>query len=146
VYVGRQYWTQFGGGRPQSELYGIWDVREMMIDNQAHPALLSDDGRWRRAIFDFPGLMTTQQMDDTFTFYSTAFNSADKTLVLGRRDDKGWKANLSYQRPARDRLILNGQIADHQVHLDLQLVDRNKFLLVHRGFHWIQESESALNR
>ena len=27
----------------------------------------------------------------------------------------------------------------HQVHLELQLVDRNKFLLVRRGFHWIQE-------
>jgi hypothetical protein len=28
---------------------------------------------------------------------------------------------------------------DHQVRIELQLTDRNKFLLVGRGFHWIQE-------
>jgi hypothetical protein len=28
---------------------------------------------------------------------------------------------------------------NHQVHIDLQLTVHNKFLLVGRGFHWIQE-------
>jgi hypothetical protein len=28
----------------------------------------------------------------------------------------------------------------HAIHIELQLLDRNKFLLVSRGFHWIQES------
>jgi hypothetical protein len=28
---------------------------------------------------------------------------------------------------------------NHQVHMELQLTDRNSFVLVSRGFHWIQE-------
>ena len=27
----------------------------------------------------------------------------------------------------------------HAVHMQLKLKDRNQFLLVNRGFHWIQE-------
>jgi hypothetical protein len=29
---------------------------------------------------------------------------------------------------------------NHQVHMELQLTDRNSFVLVSRGFHWIQEA------
>jgi hypothetical protein len=29
---------------------------------------------------------------------------------------------------------------NHQVHMELQLTDRNSFLLVSRGFHWTQEA------
>jgi hypothetical protein len=28
---------------------------------------------------------------------------------------------------------------NHQVHMELQLTDRNSFLLVSRGFHWIND-------
>ncbi len=35
--------------------------------------------------------------------------------------------------------MVDGRMDDHQVHLELQLTDRNNFLLVRRGFHWIQE-------
>jgi hypothetical protein len=30
---------------------------------------------------------------------------------------------------------------NHQVHMELQWTDRNSFLLVSRGFHWVQESK-----
>jgi hypothetical protein len=139
----RQAWLQYGGGRPQSELYGIWDVKEMSIDHQIRPALLTDEQRWRRAIFDVPGVMAEQKMDDTFSYFNVAMN-AHRTLVLTRADDKDWKAILSFQRPARDRLIMDGQVAGRPVHLELQQVDRNQFPLVNRGFHLIQES--AFNR
>jgi len=28
----------------------------------------------------------------------------------------------------------------HKVHMQLELFDRKKFLLVSRGFHWVQEN------
>jgi hypothetical protein len=47
-------WNTHGGGRPLPPLYGIWEVRQMSIDEQPRPPLLTDSTRWRRAIFDFP--------------------------------------------------------------------------------------------
>jgi hypothetical protein len=134
------FWSTFGGGRPYSPLYGIWDVSQMSIDEQPRLPLLTDHGRWRRAIFDFPAQMAFQRMDDSFAYYACSIDLTDKTLALTKRGDRNWKANFTFQRPARDQLILDGRMDNHQVHLELQLTDRNKFPLVGRGFHWIQES------
>jgi uncharacterized membrane protein YphA (DoxX/SURF4 family) len=133
-------WNTRGGGRPLPPLYGIWEVKQMSIDEQPRPPLLTDSARWRRAIFDYPGRMAFQRTDDTFAPYGASVNLPERTLALTKKDDKNWKASFTFQRPAGDQLILDGRMDNHQVHMELQLTDRNSFLLVSRGFHWIQEA------
>jgi hypothetical protein len=132
-------WSTRGGGRPLPPLYGIWEVRQMSIDEQPRPPLLTDSTRWRRAIFDF-NRMSFQRPDDTFASYVDSVNLPDRTVTLTKRDDKNWMASFTFQRPAGDQLILDGRMDNHQVHMELQLTDRNSFLLVSRGFHWIQDA------
>jgi hypothetical protein len=132
-------WNTLGGGRPLPALYGIWEVRQMSIDEQPRPPLLTDSTRWRRAIFDFPDRMAFQRLDDSFVPYGASVNLSDRTLALTKKGDKNWTASLTFQRPAGDQLILDGRMDNHQVHMELQLTARNSFLLVSRGFHWIQE-------
>ncbi|MGB9119184.1 MAG: DoxX family protein [Candidatus Angelobacter sp.] len=132
-------WNTRGGGRPLPPLYGIWEVKQMSIDEQPRPPLLTDSTRWRRAIFDYPDRMAFQRIDDSFVPYGASVNLQERTLALTKSDDKSWTASFTFQRPAGDQLILNGRMDNHQVHMELQLTDRNKFLLVSRGFHWIQE-------
>jgi hypothetical protein len=133
-------WHIYGGGSPKSALYGIWDVTELRIDGQTRSPLLTDYGRWRRAIFDLPSRMAFQRMDDTLARYGATIKVKDHTLALTKDDDKNWKASFSFQRPAPEKLILDGDMASHKVHMQLQLFDRKEFLLVSRGFHWIQEN------
>jgi uncharacterized membrane protein YphA (DoxX/SURF4 family) len=133
-------WNTRGGGRPLSPLYGIWEVKQMSIDEQLRPPLLTDSTRWRRAIFDYPGRMAFQRLDDSFAPYGDSINLQKRTLALTKKDDKNWKASFTFDRPAEDRLILDGRMDNHQVHMELQLTDRNSFLLVSRGFHWVQEA------
>ena len=139
AYSARVVWHTFGGGRPKSPLYGIWNVEELSIDGQLRSPLLTDYGRWRRVVFDTPDRNTFQRMDDSFVRYSASINVNDKTLALAKEDDKNWKANFTFQRVAQDQLILDGEMDSHKLHMQLQLVDRSKFLLINRGFHWIQE-------
>jgi uncharacterized membrane protein YphA (DoxX/SURF4 family) len=138
--VARQAWYIQGGGRPLSPLYGIWEVSQMSIDQQLRQPLLTDGSRWRRAVFDFPDWMAFQRMDDSFAFYNLSANMNDKTLELTKGDDKRWKATFTFQRPAQDQLILDGEMDGRRIQMLLQLTDRDKFLLVSRGFHWTQES------
>ena len=133
-------WSTRGEGRPLPPLYGIWEVKQMSIDEQPRPPLLTDSTRWRRAIFDFPDRMAFQRMDDSFAPYGASVNLPERTLALTKSDDKNWRASFTFQRPAGDQLILNGRMDNHQVHMELQLTDRNSFVLVSRGFHWIQEA------
>ncbi|HWY02974.1 MAG TPA: hypothetical protein VNX60_04840 [Candidatus Acidoferrum sp.] len=139
AYSGWSAWHTYGGGRPKSPLYGIWSVDELLIDSQARSPLLTDYDRWRRAIFDFPDTMSFQRMDDSFARYRVAINDQDKTIVFAKDGDKSWKANFTFQRTAVDRLILDGNMDSHQIHMQLQMMDRSKFVLVSRGFHWISE-------
>jgi hypothetical protein len=139
AYGGWKSWHTYGGGRVKSSLYGIWNVDQIAIDGQLRSPLLTDYDRWRRAIFDSPARMTFQRMDDSFASYNASIDVGAKTLALTKPSDKNWKANFTFQRAAQDRLTLDGNMDSHRVRMQLQLIDRNKFLLVSRGFHWIQE-------
>jgi hypothetical protein len=138
-YRGAQGWKTFGGGRPKSPLYGIWNVDEMSIDGQVRPPLLTDNARWRRIVFDSLTGASSQQMDDTFQVYGAEINSENKSLTLKKSSDKNWKASFSFQRPAAETMILDGDMDGHKIHMQLKLFDRTRFLLVNRGFHWINE-------
>ncbi len=133
------FWYTRGGGRPLPALYGIWEVKQMSIDEQPRPPLLTDSARWRRAIFDYPDRMAFQRLDDSIVPYGASVNLPERTLALTKSDDKNWTASFTFQRPAKDQLILDGRMDNHQVRMELQLTDRNSFVLVSRGFHWIQE-------
>lgn len=139
AYAARVAWHQYGGGRTVSPLYGIWEVEQQTVDGQIRAPLLNDAGRWRHAIFDFPTRVTFQRMDDSFVGHGVAIDEKGKTLVLSDPKDKNWKANFGFARPAPDQLMLDGTMDGHAIHMQLKLEDRNKFELVSRGFHWIQE-------
>jgi hypothetical protein len=139
VYGSWRGWYEFGGGRTKSALYGIWNVDQQSVDGQIRSPLLNDFGRYRRLIFDFPTSTSFQRTDDTFSSYGAAIDSTQNTLTLTKGSDKTWKANFHFQRPAPDQLILDGDMDGRKIHMELHLFDRNKFLLVNRGYHWIQE-------
>lgn len=136
----REAWFARGGGGPTSPLYGVWNVDEMAIDGVTRAPLVTDYGRYRRLTFQSPTAMSFWRMDDTFTRYTSAIDMNAKTLTLTRGNDQAWKAPFSLQQPSPDRLILDGTMDGHAVHLRLRLIDRKTFLLVSRGFHWIQEA------
>jgi len=84
--------------------------------------------------------MVFERKNDSFVLYGASVNLPERTLALTKKDDKDWTASFTFQRPAGDQLILDGRMDNHQVHMELQLTDRNSLLLVSRGFHWVQEA------
>lgn len=144
LYGNLSAWHEYGGGSPKSELYGIWDIDELVIDGKSREPLTTDKQRWRRAIFEFQSATAFQRMDDSLGWYRVTLNSKDQTLSLTKRDDKNWQAHLAYKRGPVDRLEMDGTVDGHPTHMVLRLKDRNQYLIVSRGFHWI--SETPFNR
>lgn len=130
-------WHEYGAGSAKSTLYGIWDIETLTIDGKAREPLLTDNERWKRAIFDYPTNVAFQRMDDSLAHYGAAIK--DQTLALTKNDDKNWKANFIIKRGPADHLELDGSMDGHQEHMVLKLKDRNKFMIVSRGFHWVSE-------
>ena len=137
LYSARQAWTQYGGGAPKSPLHGIWNVERLSIDGVVRSPLVTDYDRWRRVIFDRPTSAAFQRMDDTFATFGAKIDTTQKSIALARGTTPA--ARFTYEQPTANRLTLDGDLDGHKLHMDLQLVDRNSFLLVNRGFNWIQE-------
>ena len=121
-------------------LYGIWNVEQFTVDGQPRPPLLTDATRWRRLIFEFPELVSIQNMnEDRGAFYTAKIDLTAKLLALTKSSDKKWKADFTFAQPSPAEMVLDGSMDGHKVHAQMQLFDRSKFLLVTRGFHWIQD-------
>jgi len=132
-------WTRYGGGAPKPDLYGIWTVDEMWVDGLLRSPLVNDYGRWRRVVFQSSTAASFQRMDDSFATYGAIVDPNSGAITLTRTSDKSEAARLSFERPSPDRLTLVGTMDGHKLRMQLRLFDRNSFLLVSRGFHWIQE-------
>lgn len=136
----RAGWTRFGAGAPKSPLYGIWNVEKLQMDGVERAPLVTDWGRWRRVVFQTPTAVTFQRMDDTFAGYGASIDVAATSITVTKGTDKNWKARFSFVQPAPDLLVLDGEMDGHTVRMETRLFDRNRFLLVSRGFHWVQET------
>jgi hypothetical protein len=63
-----------------------------------------------------------------------------KTITMSKPDDKAWTAQLTFDRLTPNTMTFDGAVDGHALHMFTHLVTREDFLLVSRGFHWVQES------
>ena len=139
VYQANRSWHTFGGGAPKPELYGIWNVDRMFTNGVERSPLVTDYGRWRRVVIQNQATLYFWRMDDTFGSYPAKYDPTAQSIVLTKPSDKNWKVSLAFQRPDTDHLILTGVIDGQRLELRTTRIDREKFLLVSRGFNWVQE-------
>lgn len=127
-------WHDYGGGRAKPELYGIWSVTEYSADGEALPPLTSDGQRWQRVIFDEPGVIVYQLMDGELVIEPVESDGGGSTLRI-----PGQQATLAVDRPAPDRLRLQGELGGQRVSISLERTDLDSFTLRGKGFHWVQD-------
>ena len=135
-----RFWSGEGGpGSPRSALYGIWNVEELAVDDVVQPPVLNDyDRRWRRVIFDQEGLVVFQRTDDSFVHYGASIDVAGKVIAVTKGNSTLWKASFSYDRPASDTLVLQGEMDGRRIRADLRLVELDTFRLRSGGFRWVR--------
>lgn len=139
LYQGWKMSFEYGNRAPKPPLYGIWNVEELAIDGVDQPPLITDKTRWRRVVFSYPRFMAIQLMDDSRTGYRLVLNEKKKTLTLTKRADPQWRSLLSYRQIEPGLLALEGTMDGQKIRARARRVDESKFLLVSRGFHWINE-------
>jgi hypothetical protein len=146
AYVGHALFGAYRASRiygtlsPRPPYYGIWAVDAMTVDGQARPPLLTDPDRWRRVIFPYPDTLALQSPDGSLTYYDLKLTPATHTLVLStfpRSKQKSYP--LSYRETGPGRLEIAGALKGRQVHATLHREKESGYLLVSRGFHWINE-------
>jgi hypothetical protein len=85
-----------------------------------------------------PAAFTVRMMDDSSHLYSTEYNQAKSSVTISGDPDKSKKNVFAYSRPDPEHVVLQGTLNDPLV-IRLKRIDPSTFLLVNRGFHWINE-------
>ncbi len=94
--------------------------------------LPADPSQWHKVAIEYPTALTARLMDDTVKNYRAAYDDAKSTVTLTAGKDA--PLTLTYSRPDPDHLQFTGPLT-----LRLRKLDPAKFLLLSRGFHWINE-------
>jgi uncharacterized membrane protein YphA (DoxX/SURF4 family) len=139
LYQGWQGSQEYGNRAPKPPLYGVWNVEHFEIDGVVRPPLVTDATRWRRMAFSYWGMTSIQLMSDTRDRYRLALDPAKKRMRLTRRDDPAFKSSLTYTQPGPKLLVIQGTYGDHRIRARLRQMDTSEFLLISRGFRWINE-------
>jgi hypothetical protein len=129
----------YGEAAPRPPLYGLYDTELFVRDGQVHPPLLTDTLRWRRATFSRRGVLSVRLMNDSVRYFRVRVDPVARTALLTLPSDSTQRMILSYVVPAENRLILTGQFRGATVRALFHRRDESSFLLMNRGFNWIQE-------
>lgn len=116
-------------------LHGAWRVERFVRDGVEQPPLYTDDARWRRLTIHEYGATIRYATDRREHFRIIEVDPATHTLTFLVGIDRH---TLRYERPTPDRLVLDGTLRDHALHVELALEPTPP--LRARGFHWIQEA------
>jgi hypothetical protein len=146
-----QAWYSRGGGAPKPPLYGIWVVEEMTLDGRLLPPLLTEKERWRRIIIQSPTAFTIQRMDDSLVGQAATIDLAKHSIAMTQpaapptgmpppafpqSTDSG---TFAFAEPEPDVLVVDGDLGGRTIQARLVRYDLNQFLLLTRGFSWVQE-------
>src|SRR5215469_15007922 len=119
----------------KSPLYGIYEVEE--FDKRGEATVSKDDAlkRWRIVSVSSRGL-SIRSLDESMQSLRMDHDAAQRTFSSSQ---EGKKSLLTYSQPDEAHLILDGSYRDEAIKVKLRKLDPSKFLLVNRGFHWINE-------
>lgn len=122
----------------KSEFYGIWEAEVFIKGQDTIPALITDTYRWRYLLLDEGETAYIKKMNDTLVPYEFETDSVAQKLTI--YSNNGSRAHpFVYTRTNPDYLRLKGIIHGDSVQVSLKRKPLSDFLLLNRGFHWVNE-------
>lgn len=125
---------QYGSKAPKPPLYGIYYTEEFSRNNEILPPLATDTTRWKRLIITSPAYASIQFMNDSTKWFAIKIDTNTKTFVVNPPGDTTKRTLFSYSVAAPE-LLFSGD----SVRIKMKRFDERNFLLMSRGFHWVNE-------
>lgn len=130
---------KYGEAAPKPPLYGIYSVKTFVRNKDTVAPLLTDSTCWRNLIVNWPGYATVKMANDKIAGFSFKPDIAAKKIVMYSYTDTSKKSTLYYSFINKDSLQLRGNWMGDSLFVTMKKYDVNNFLLVNRGFHFINE-------
>ena len=129
----------YGDLRKLPPLYGIYNTETSIRNNDTLAPLATDSTQWKQLIVQFEGNAQIKMMNDSIKRYNFIVDDSAKSILLYLNADTINKSTLFYKQDS-STLFLTGKLMSDSVTIRMKKFDINKFRLVSRGYHWINEA------
>ncbi len=139
LYGAMQSAKVYGANAKKPPLYGLYDVKAFIVNKDTLKPLTTDTVRWSKLAISYPGNAFIKFISDSTNYFAFNVDTVKKKIVMNKYSDTVHKYNFTYTTPKKDSLVIKGTFKKDSLQISLHRLDPNKFLLVRRGFHWINE-------
>ena len=87
----------------------------------------------------YPGYAFIKTMNDSTKGFAFNADTVSKKIEMFSYSDTTKRSSFVYSVPKENVLLFMGKVNDDSVEIEMKKYDLNKFRLVSRGFHWVNE-------
>jgi hypothetical protein len=131
--------NKHGDNAQKAPLYGIYNVQSFVINNDTLQPLTTDTTRWARLIINHKGSASVKLMNDSSKYYIFKPDTIKHTITVSTYADTLHKYFFTYTVPKPDIMLLKGKLDKDILTISFKKLNENSFLLLNRGFHWVNE-------
>ncbi len=140
-YEGYKATKQYGDAVPKHKLFGIYNVDQ---NNYVTDSVNNKDiqpGKWKEWMIDNEYIVRLRLKTDSVLRYSLKMDTVNSTLLFTNYADSTRNMNFNYVITADKKLVLNGRAGTDSasVVLNRKIDNTSQYLLINRGFHWVNE-------
>ena len=135
---------QYGDEAPKPTLYGNYRVETFLKNTILIPPLTTDKIRWNKIILSSVDRGAVQMMDDTLQAFTYHVNPDTNEIRFNDRGSDQLKFTFKYMITDQDHIEMKSEDPDGSIYMKLIRLVPGDYLLMKRGFHWI--NEYPLNR
>ncbi len=130
------FWVLFVGFNLFEHIRGGWITYQAFYVKPERPPIYglydveSGPANWRKFYAQRVNFAGARTADDQSLFFQTKY---DKETIMLDKD------KLTWSRPDPDHVVMQGTLNGAPTTIRLRKIDTSKFLLLNRGYHWINE-------
>ncbi|RZN84254.1 MAG: DoxX family protein [Winogradskyella sp.] len=121
------------------KLYGIWETKTFVRNNDTVPPLVTDSHRWRYLLIERKENAIVKTMTDNLVRHTFITDTIEKRITIYSQYGVKDSLNFNYTLKDSEHLKLFGTLENDSLIISLTKKDLDKFPLKSRGFHWINE-------
>lgn len=131
--------SYYGDKAKKPPLYGIYKVESFVRNKDTIAPLTTDTSRWNQLIISYANGAQIKLMNDSSKNVSFKIDTQIHHIVINTYTDTLIRFHFNYSKPQPGVLLLTGKWQRDSLKIKFNRVDETQFLLMRRGFHWVNE-------
>lgn len=131
--------NEYGENAPKPVLYGLYQVDAFIQNNDTIQPSTSDSLHWKHLFIEYEGYAQIRHVSQKNSWLLANTDTLSHKIEFKDMNDTTQIYSFAYEVKSPNKLNLIGRVNDDSLSVFMTRKTANDFLLMNRGFHWINE-------